>query len=639
MPVAVTYPGVYLEEISSGVRTITGVATSIAAFVDTFPSGPLNKAVSVGDFGEFERVFGGLSASSEASYGLLQFFLNGGSSAYVVRVTSATHPAVAASVTLLAAPGGSPALVVTAANPGAWGNDLRLDVDYDTADSTTMFNLTVRKTAVVNGVRSTVATETFRNLVIDPAQPNDATAVVNAASQLVTLSGGVTGARPAQTGSASAAFSNSTVPGALAAGQNISAAIGSAPAQTTTAGLTLPSSPGVGDVAAAVQTLLRTKVPNATVTVAGNPATNAYLIVKSGGPGTDVVTLGDAVGTELGFDANVQEYALGATNAAAQGASTAGDSGQWQLPADAAGIATALIGDENAKTGMYALRDVDLFNILCIPATANLPDTSAAQVAAQATQLCTAERAMYIVDPPQTGTPSRDTPAGITGWLGGTSLRSRNSALYAPRVKIADPLNQYRLRTVANSGTLAGVWASTDAARGVWKAPAGTSAVLAGVQDLAYNLTDAENGVLNPLGINALRSFPVTGKIAWGARTTIGADQLADDYKYIPVRRLALYIEESLFRGTQWVVFEPNDAPLWAQIRLNVGAFMQLLFAQGAFAGTTPQQAYFVQCDDKTNPQASINLGIVNVVVGFAPLKPAEFVVIQIQQIAGTIAS
>lgn len=118
-----------------------------------------------------------------------------------------------------------------------------------------------------------------------------------------------------------------------------------------------------------------------------------------------------------------------------------------------------------------------------------------------------------------------------------------------------------------------------------------------------------------------------------------GADAAADEYKYIPVRRLALFIEESLYRGTQWVVFEPNDEPLWAQIRLNLGAFMQTLFRQGAFQGITPREAYFVKCDKETTTQNDINLGVVNIIVGFAPLKPAEFVIIKIQQMAGQIAT
>src|SRR5262249_2608517 len=157
--------------------------------------------------------------------------------------------------------------------------------------------------------------------------------------------------------------------------------------------------------------------------------------------------------------------------------------------------------------------------------------------------------------------------------------------------------------------TIAGVYAQTDATRGVWKAPAGTDARLRGVQELAYVLTDRENGALNPLGVNCLRDFPVYGNISWGARTLEGADQLASERKYIPVRRLALYLEESLFRGTKWAVFEPNDEPLWAQIRLNVGAFMQDLFRKGAFQGQTPKEAYLVKCDKDTTTQTDINLG------------------------------
>ena len=164
--------------------------------------------------------------------------------------------------------------------------------------------------------------------------------------------------------------------------------------------------------------------------------------------------------------------------------------------------------------------------------------------------------------------------------------------------------------------------ARTDSERGVWKAPAGIDAGILGIQALEVGLTDPENGLLNPLGINCLRVFPVIGHVVWGARTLRGADQLADEYKYVPVRRLALFLEESLYRGTQWVVFEPNDEPLWAQIRLNVGAFMQNLFRQGAFQGTTPREAYFVKCDKETTTQNDINLGIVNISSGSRRSSP-----------------
>lgn len=220
-----------------------------------------------------------------------------------------------------------------------------------------------------------------------------------------------------------------------------------------------------------------------------------------------------------------------------------------------------------------------------------------------------------------------------------TSLKSNNAAAYFPRIHLADPLQKGRLRSFPNSGLMAGLWARTDNRRGIWKAPAGIEAGLRGVQALDYLLSDPENGVLNPLGLNCLRTFPVYGTVSWGARTLVGADARTSEWKYIPIRRTALYIEESLYRGTQFAVFEPNDEPLWAEIRLAVGSFMNRLFRQGAFQGTSPREAYFVKCDSTTTPQADIDLGIVNIHVGFAPLKPAEFVVIKLQQIAGQVES
>ena len=217
-----------------------------------------------------------------------------------------------------------------------------------------------------------------------------------------------------------------------------------------------------------------------------------------------------------------------------------------------------------------------------------------------------------------------------------TACATETPRFTSPRVRVADPLNQNRPRSLAPSGTMAGLYARTDGERGVWKAPAGTEVRLR-VQELDEVLTDPQNGVLNPLGVNCLRNFPVFGNISWGARTLDGADQIGSEWKYVPVRRLALFIEESLFRGTKWVVFEPNDEPLWSQIRLNLGAFMQRLFRQGAFQGQTARDAYLVKCDAETTTQADIDLGIVNILVGFAPLKPAEFVILRIQQLAGQI--
>jgi phage tail sheath protein FI len=178
--------------------------------------------------------------------------------------------------------------------------------------------------------------------------------------------------------------------------------------------------------------------------------------------------------------------------------------------------------------------------------------------------------------------------------------------------------------------------ARIDASRGVWKAPAGVEASMRSISGLTVKLTDRENGVLNQKAVNCLRVFP-SGIVNWGARTLFGDDSFGSEWKYVPVRRLALMLEESLFRGTKWVVFEPNDEPLWAKIRLNVGAYMMSLFRQGAFQGTAPKDAFYVKCDKETTTQDDINKGIVNIEVGFAPLKPAEFVIIKIQQMAGEL--
>jgi Bacteriophage tail sheath protein len=201
-------------------------------------------------------------------------------------------------------------------------------------------------------------------------------------------------------------------------------------------------------------------------------------------------------------------------------------------------------------------------------------------------------------------------------------------------VQAPDPLQENRIREFPPGPLVAGIYARTDSQRGVWKAPAGTDASLTGVVGLRTTLTDLQNGQLNIRAVNCLRNLTVFGNVVWGSRTLRGNNEVGSEWKYIPVRRMALFIEETLYRSTKWVVFEPNDEPLWAQIRLNIGAFMQTLFVQGAFQGASPREAYFVKCDKETTTQTDINNGIVNIVVGFAPLKPAEFVVIRIQQIA-----
>lgn len=291
----------------------------------------------------------------------------------------------------------------------------------------------------------------------------------------------------------------------------------------------------------------------------------------------------------------------------------------------------ALMSLANPDAGINLLDRVDIFNLLCVPG-----ETDAATVS-NLQNYCFTKRAFYIVDSPRLATISGLMQSGPVGTPAGsgsiTGEHASNSAFYFPWIQAPDPLVGNRPTLFPPCGFVAGIYAATDASRGVWKAPAGINAGFTGNTGLQYVLTDEENGTLNIQAVNCNRQFRVYGDVVWGARTLAGNDQAGSQWKYVPIRRLALFLESSLFNGTQWVVFEPNDETLWGQVRMNVGTFMQGLFLQGAFAGSTPQQAYFVKCDGENNPPASIALGVVNILVGFAPLYPAEFVVIQIQQI------
>ena len=283
------------------------------------------------------------------------------------------------------------------------------------------------------------------------------------------------------------------------------------------------------------------------------------------------------------------------------------------------------------KKGLYALEKVDLFNLLCIPPYSN--EDVDPEVVGTAATYCEQHRAMLILDPPSRWNNKQIVAQEMLDPVKNLGTSSPNAMVFFPRVKRAGSWRSY-----VPSGAIAGIIARTDTQRGVWKAAAGLSATIAGVSDLSVPLTDLENGVLNPLGVNCLRTMPSVGPVVWGARTLQGADILSSDWKYAPVRRLALFIEESLYRATRWTVFEPNDEPLWAQLRLSIGGYMNDLFRQGAFQGATPKDAYFVQCDSTTTLQTDVDKGIVNIYVGFAPVKPAEFVILYIQPSAGQAA-
>ena len=292
------------------------------------------------------------------------------------------------------------------------------------------------------------------------------------------------------------------------------------------------------------------------------------------------------------------------------------------------------IGVEASRTGFWALDPLALFNLMVIPGDGLNNETDWQAVRSAAAVYCQSHRAVLLLDAPVGWTKNgllNAQASDVQNFRAAIGAPQDTCAVFYPRVQVND---NGTLRYMGVSGMMAGLCAATDTARGVWSAPAGTNAVLTGVTGLEVTLTDKQNGILNPLAVNCLRSFSV-GYVNWGARTVAGYDNTPDDdYKYLNVRRFAYLLEDSLYVGTQWVVFKNNAEPLWSQIRMNVTAFMMSLFTQNAFAGTSPQTAFFVRCDSTTTTPNDQNNGIVNIVVGFAPLKPAEFVVITIQQIS-----
>jgi phage tail sheath protein FI len=603
MPVTTTYPGVYIEELPSSVRTITAVSTSVTAFVGSTLRGPADTPVTLTSFTDYERRFGGLTPDSVLGHAVQQFFLNGGSIAIVVRVVGA-----GATRSTFDIPAGGQSLRITAAEPGTFSDGLRVAIDYDTAAPDDTFNLRVTDlTGTVN--------ETFRNLSVRSSDPRFVDQIVNSGSSVLRAEYLGTDdplPRPDASGTVSNPFGASlpnlaqTFRVSIGGGDPVDLALyepardGAAP--TTVAGLAL---------------LLERKIRQA------NPGSRAFSGARVHTMGSRLQVISGTPDTAVSFEGPAAD-ALGLHDTTPQPPA-------YALTGGAPGHPTIGVDFTGSRRGINVLRTVDDVNLLCLPEVADRPELF--DVLPEAVALCQDKRMLLLVDPPAAWKSLDEARAGLATI---DPLRSSYAALYFPRIQATDPFTG-QLQTFPPSGTVAGVMARTDGERGVWKAPAGTEAKLAGARSLTVPLTDPENGLLNPLGINCLRSFPIVGPVVWGARTLEGADVLASQWKYVPVRRTALMIEESLYRGTKWVVFEPNDERLWGQIRLNVGAFLQSLFRQGAFQGTSAREAYFVKVDKDTTTQDDINRGVVNILVGFAPLKPAEFVVIQIAQMAGQI--
>ena len=523
-------PEVFVEESPSLGRFISEVPTSVAAFVGRAARGPCETPVTVTSFGGFVEVFGDLWAGSALGFAVRDFFVNGGSSAVIVRLY---RPEIGAGARPAKASLAVGSLTLEAVTEGMWGNSLRARIDHTTRPHdvglgetpTSLFNLTI-----LDGATGSI--EEHKDLVVAPTgHPRFVTTVLLQESELVRARG-VGASRP-------------------------------------DASATLPD------------------------------------------PGQTV------------WDDNAVP-----TNVAVSGPGLASD-GQ---PLDVASFTAGPPG-----TGLSALDTADIVNLLVIPPNDD-DGTLDAGIVAAAAMYCEQRRAMLLLDsPPDWVTASDVAAAFVDGFDVRIGTRSPNAALFFPRVRQPNPLHDNRIDTFGAAGAVAGVMARTDARRGVWRAPAGLEANLIGIADLDAALMADEIDRLSRMGVNCLRAVPGVGRLIWGARTLRGLDRPVSEWRYIPVRRTALFIEESIVRGTRWAVFEPNDEQLWAQIEAQVEAFMHGLFRRGAFQGTKPSEGYFVRCDRSTTTQADIARGIATVVVGFAPLKPAEFIILRLDCAAAQV--
>jgi phage tail sheath protein FI len=359
-----------------------------------------------------------------------------------------------------------------------------------------------------------------------------------------------------------------------------------------------------------------------------NPADDVVAMVNSRSEYIAITSAVTARPTDSGLDSHLQPVGTALINGA--------DGSQ---PIDHIGAPAA--DNTVTGTGLYALDKITDVSIIAIPGQGD-PNT-----VSRGTLYCKTQRPLadcFFIGDMGTivgavsaarsdgATTSIRTIAQAAGFVATLPDRSTGDfgAIYYPWIWSTDPIGRGRNPKILlpPSGFVAGISARIDNSRGVFKAPAGIEAGVGGAISVATSVSDVEQDLLNPVSVNAIRSVPGSGYVVWGART-FGSDA---SWRYVPVRRMAIFLRVSIYYGIQWAVFEPNDEPLWAELRLNIRSFMLTQFRAGAFQGGTPDDAFFVKCDSSTTTQQDIDNGVVNILVGFAPLKPAEFVVLRLSQ-------
>ncbi|MFD5594839.1 phage tail sheath family protein [Streptomyces griseorubiginosus] len=641
---ALSYPGVYVQEVAGGVRPLDTASTSTAAFVGLSEMGPDTGAGLVTNWTDFQRVYGSFIADGHLAHSVFQYFANGGRQCYIVRVTR--RDATVADVTVhnrAASPVAG--MRFSAKSKGEWGNTLLLQIEDATLDPGNLFKLTVRRqtdpAAVPDSPQDLPPLEVFDNLSVDPASPAYVVDVVGQASGLIDVQvlssnnatqhgvhrGGLGPTLPLDThlGFRISLDGDGYQPVTLAAGASTATALSDVASAIETAVHALTKRKASTDPAAfsaftctaetvgsQSRLVLRSGTQSATSSVRVQPAATH--------DATALLRIGEAAGGR-------SEDGIAPRRPAAVSLLQVGDSG-IAVPVTAATAGSdgvAELTESSFGDAFSRLDHVSDFSLLAVPgeSTPAMADLGMAYCANRPLQ-----DVFYLAE---TGR-GDDTVADATAFRSRLTTSNSYGALYFPWVKSLDPSGRSAEPILLPpSGCVAGLYARIDASRGVWKAPAGTEAGLNGVVGLGAELSDVDHGNLNPRGIDVIRRFPGAGVVVFGART-ISADP---QWRYVPVRRTAIMLRVSIYNGIQWAVFEPNDEPLWSQLRLSIGSFMTTLFRQGAFQGSTPSEAFFVKCDAETTTQADVDAGVVNVLVGFAPLKPAEFVVVKISQQAG----
>ncbi len=627
------HPGVYIEEIPSGAKPIEGVSTSVAALIGYTTQGPIGEATLVHSWDEFKSHFGAIhSATDHLGLAAFNFFVNGGRDAYIARLARNAQAATLPAGRLVGRASGSASatnvLAVAACSAGVWGDALRVQVS---ASDGYRFTLAVS----LSEGGDTRVVESFAQLSMDSSDAAYAPTVINGNSRYIRVDlSSALKATPATY------FRNATsVSGDLAAmawtsvvaGMTLTLNIDNLGAQTITLGTAPGGSYDSGsEVAAEIQAQVRALGPayatfacafasSALTLTSGSDSANSAVVVRPG-PLASLLKLGRAAG---GSETHGTFDVVPALMASAEALSGGGDG-------DAPGADD--YSDFFAK--LKKVRDV---SIVLLPGQYMPADGTGNPAIDAAIAHCEAcANRMLLVDPP----PAFELDQAATVASLGLPT-STYTALYYPWVKVANPFynrdtnpNAPTTLSVAPSPFAAGVWARTDGTRGVWKAPAGVEASVRGMAGLEFAVDDGDQDQLNPEGVNCLRQLPSYGAVVWGTRTL--STKANPEWRYVPVRRTAIYIESSIYNGIQWAVFEPNDHRLWSSLRANIGAFMDGLFRAGAFQGQKSSDAYFVRCGlGDTMTQDDIDRGQVIAIVGFAPLKPAEFVIVRIQQKVG----